>query len=95
VPLNTSHLELAKLATKDEGYWRVVRRVQLRQQIMEWYEDHNRPCIFWLNGMARTGKSTISRTVACELAEKKRLAASFFFPEAGELLATPENSLLP
>lgn len=29
--------------------------------------------------MAGTGKSTVSRTVAFELAEKKRLAASFFF----------------
>ncbi|KAF8447016.1 vegetative incompatibility protein HET-E-1 [Terfezia claveryi] len=54
-------------------------RVQLRQQIVEWYEDPSSPCIFWLNGMAGTGKSTISRTVARELADKKRLAASFFF----------------
>ena len=29
--------------------------------------------------MAGTGKSTLSRTIALELAEKKRLAASFFF----------------
>jgi len=54
-------------------------RVALRQQIMEWSDDPNSQCIFWLNGMAGTGKSTISRTVAAELAEKKRLAASFFF----------------
>jgi len=54
-------------------------RVQLRQQITEWYEDPRGPCIFWLNGMAGTGKSTISRTVADELAGKGKLAASFFF----------------
>jgi len=54
-------------------------RVQLRQQIMDWYENPRSPCIFWLNGMAGTGKSTISRTVAGELADKGRLAASFFF----------------
>jgi len=54
-------------------------RVQLRQQITEWYENPRSPCIFWLNGMAGTGKSTISRTVACELADKGKLAASFFF----------------
>jgi len=54
-------------------------RVQLRQQIRDWYEDPRSPCIFWLNGMAGTGKSTISRTVACELADKGKLAASFFF----------------
>jgi len=54
-------------------------RVQLRQQITEWYENPRSPCIFWLNGMAGTGKSTISRTVACELADQGKLAASFFF----------------
>jgi len=54
-------------------------RVDLRKQIMDWCDDPNGKCIFWLNGMAGTGKSTISRTIALELAEKKRLAASFFF----------------
>jgi len=54
-------------------------RVELRKQIMDWCEDPNSKCIFWLNGMAGTGKSTISRTIARELAEKKRLAASFCF----------------
>jgi len=54
-------------------------RVELRKQIMDWCDDPNSKCIFWLNGMAGTGKSTISRTIARELAEKKRLAASFFF----------------
>jgi len=54
-------------------------RVELRRTIMDWFEDPNGECIFWLNGMAGTGKSTISRTVAWDFAEKKRLAASFFF----------------
>ncbi|RPB18652.1 hypothetical protein L211DRAFT_901709 [Terfezia boudieri ATCC MYA-4762] len=58
-------------------------RVDLRQQIMDWFEDPEGECIFWLNGMAGTGKSTISRTVAWDLAEKKRLAASFFFSRGG------------
>ena len=56
-------------------------RVELRDIIRKWWdhEDPRSECIFWLNGMAGTGKSTISRTVARELAEEKRLAASFFF----------------
>jgi len=54
-------------------------RVELRKQIMDWCDDPDSKCIYWLNGMAGTGKSTISRTIARELAEKKRLAASFFF----------------
>jgi len=56
-------------------------RVELRKQIMDWCDDPNSKCIFWLNGMAGTGKSTISRTIAQDLAEKKRLAASFFFTQ--------------
>lgn len=36
-------------------------------------------CIFWLSGMAKTGKSTIARTVARELQDSGHLGASFFF----------------
>ena len=34
-------------------------RVELRQKIMDWFEDPSGECIFWLNGMAGTGKSVI------------------------------------
>jgi hypothetical protein len=40
-------------------------------------------CSFWLNGLAGTGKSTVSRTVACRYNKQKRLGASFFFPKDG------------
>jgi len=40
-------------------------------------------CIFWLNGLAGTGKSTISRTVARRYNEQKLLGASFFFSRGG------------
>ncbi|KFY93584.1 hypothetical protein V498_04339, partial [Pseudogymnoascus sp. VKM F-4517 (FW-2822)] len=54
-------------------------RVQLLQQISAWASDPSSECIFWLNGMAGTGKSTISRTVAQNLANEGDLGASFFF----------------
>ncbi|PQE14247.1 vegetative incompatibility HET-E-1 protein [Rutstroemia sp. NJR-2017a BVV2] len=54
-------------------------RVQLLQQIDTWASDLGSECIFWLNGMAGTGKSTISRTVAQNLSAKGELGASFFF----------------
>ncbi|MCJ1310945.1 hypothetical protein MMC25_004614 [Agyrium rufum] len=54
-------------------------RVELRQQIQEWVEDPHGKSIFWLNGMAGTGKSTLSRTIAQECAERGQLAASLFF----------------
>jgi len=46
---------------------------------MYWSGVPSNPCIFWLKGMAGTGKSTIARTVARRWADHKRLAASFFF----------------
>lgn len=54
-------------------------RVHLRQQIIEWAEGPKSECIFWLNGMAGTGKSTISRTVAQTFSDSGILGASFFF----------------
>jgi hypothetical protein len=46
---------------------------------MIWSGNPDSPCIFWLNGMAGTGKSTIARTIAHKLNEKECLGASFFF----------------
>jgi hypothetical protein len=61
-------------------------RVDLLQQIYDWADRKDRQdgqCIFWLNGLAGTGKSTISRTVARRYNEQKRLGASFFFSKGG------------
>jgi NACHT domain len=46
---------------------------------MEWSTNSGDQCIFWLSGMAGTGKSTIARTIAGKLDSQKRLGASFFF----------------
>ena len=54
-------------------------RVEIQQQIMEWAERRDGKHIFWLSGMAGTGKSTIARTAAQTLADQGRLGASFFF----------------
>ncbi|KAJ5680776.1 hypothetical protein N7536_011915 [Penicillium majusculum] len=54
-------------------------RTELLQQIMEWAMSPSQKGIFWLKGMAGTGKSTISRTVARSLKNTKCLGASFFF----------------
>ncbi|OBT67626.1 hypothetical protein VE03_03802 [Pseudogymnoascus sp. 23342-1-I1] len=54
-------------------------RVDLLQKIYNWADGEDERCIFWLNGLAGTGKSTISRTVALRYNEQKRLGASFFF----------------
>ncbi|KAJ5107290.1 hypothetical protein N7456_003965 [Penicillium angulare] len=54
-------------------------RTELRRQVTDWAEDFDSKLIFWLNGMAGTGKSTIARTLAQIFKEKGLLGASFFF----------------
>lgn len=64
---------------RDEAKCLQGTRTELLQQVMEWAASPNQKFIFWLNGMAGTGKSTISRTVAKSLKDTNRLGASFFF----------------
>ncbi|KAJ3496455.1 hypothetical protein NLG97_g2643 [Lecanicillium saksenae] len=53
-------------------------RVQVLRDIFNWI-DGDGARIFWLNGMAGTGKSTISRTLARTLEMRDQLGGSFFF----------------
>ena len=46
---------------------------------MDWAKNRDGKQIFWLRGMAGTGKSTIARTVAQLFTDKGQLGASFFF----------------
>ncbi|RYP62977.1 hypothetical protein DL771_009504 [Monosporascus sp. 5C6A] len=54
-------------------------RVELLHDISRWAKDPRAEATFWLNGMAGTGKSTISRTVAHSFSKGGQLGASFFF----------------
>ncbi|EXL66214.1 hypothetical protein FOPG_17596 [Fusarium oxysporum f. sp. conglutinans race 2 54008] len=54
-------------------------REELLKEIDCWIDDPKSKTIFWLNGKAGTGKSTISRTVARSRCKQDDLGASFFF----------------
>lgn len=54
-------------------------RVDYLHQIMEWANAPDAETLLWLKGMAGTGKSTISRTIARSLAARGLLGANFFF----------------
>ncbi|PYI07765.1 hypothetical protein BO78DRAFT_428627 [Aspergillus sclerotiicarbonarius CBS 121057] len=54
-------------------------RADILSDIAKWADDKDSPTLFWLSGLAGTGKSTISRTVARDCDEQERLAASFCF----------------
>nr|RBQ98910.1 hypothetical protein FVER53263_03204 [Fusarium verticillioides] len=71
-------------------------RKDILREIKEWAEDKTDQSrtVFWLNGMAGTGKSTISRTIARSLSEAGRLGASFFF-KRGELNREKISKFVP
>ena len=54
-------------------------REELLDEIYKWAVSPEGKCMFWLNGLAGTGKSTISRTIAKSFQKQGLLGASFFF----------------
>jgi hypothetical protein len=53
-------------------------RLSILSDLLAWAIDSNSPCVFWLNGLAGTGKSTIARTLCERLDQQGLLGASFF-----------------
>jgi NACHT domain len=60
----------------------------LLKEVYDWADGHDQRIIFWLNGLAGTGKSTIARTVAGYYFHQNRLGASFFFSRGGGDIGT-------
>jgi hypothetical protein len=58
-------------------------RTELLEDTKNWATDPDRQAVFWLQGMAGTGKSTVSRTVARWLDDEGLLGGSFFFKKGG------------
>jgi hypothetical protein len=54
-------------------------RVGLLDDIARWVDNPADTCIFWLQGIAGEGKSTVAKTVATTLHAQNKLGASFFF----------------
>jgi NACHT domain len=55
-------------------------RAKLLKDIFQWRINPRSPSIFWLKGMAGTGKSTVARTFGAKTAEEKQnLVISFCF----------------
>jgi hypothetical protein len=97
---NLANLTIAKGAFYDsyvnqhEGFCLEDTRVELRSQISNWADSLDSKCIYWLNGMAGTGKSTIARTVAQTFSKNRQLGATFFFKK-GEADRGDAKYLIP
>ena len=53
-------------------------RESVLNEVESWTKDFDRSSVFWLNGLAGTGKSTIAQTVSERLFADELLGASFF-----------------
>jgi hypothetical protein len=58
-------------------------RLDLLRDIYKWAEDVDGEELFWLNGMAGTGKSTVSRTVAQTFSDRGQLGGEFLLQARG------------
>ncbi|KAK5724701.1 hypothetical protein LTR15_004748 [Elasticomyces elasticus] len=58
-------------------------RVEILQNITEWADGTDDRFIYWLSGIAGTGKSTIARTVARRYEDRGLLGGSFCFSRGG------------
>jgi nucleoside-triphosphatase THEP1 len=61
-------------------------RVKVIKRIMEWASDFSRegPRVFWVDGLAGTGKSTLAFTIADLLQKRKIPCATFFCSRQAE-----------
>jgi hypothetical protein len=58
-------------------------RVAVLNDIIAWAKSHDSHQVYWLNGLAGTGQSTIARQIARRFADETQLGASFFFFRRG------------
>ena len=59
-------------------------RESVLNEIERWTEGFDKPPVFWLNGLAVTGKSTIAQITAERVFANGRLGASFFYSRGRE-----------
>lgn len=53
-------------------------RVKVQQGLQDWMQDPSAPKIYWINGMAGVGKTTIAYNLCKFLEDTNQLGASFF-----------------
>lgn len=68
-------------------------RMELLHSVIEWARntDEKSPRIFWINGQAGMGKSTIAATVSHALREENMLGGDFFFSRSVAERTSPDG----
>ncbi|KJA14825.1 hypothetical protein HYPSUDRAFT_80696 [Hypholoma sublateritium FD-334 SS-4] len=64
-------------------------RETILKTVQDWLVDKTRPNVFWLNGLAGIGKSTIAMTLSKNAHELELLGGSFFFSRGDKASSDP------
>ncbi|KAI0027533.1 hypothetical protein K488DRAFT_61247, partial [Vararia minispora EC-137] len=70
-------------------------RVGLLLDLFKWCRDPDAPSIFWLSGMAGTGKSSIAWTLCDKLQAEGLLGGSFFCSRTGVIARSDVMHIIP
>ena len=72
------HVSTAGIDASNDDQCMVGTRVDLLKDLQDWSKDPSAPRLFWLDGMAGTGKSAVARSICYFLRENALLGGSFF-----------------
>ncbi|KAG8742620.1 hypothetical protein FRC10_001218 [Ceratobasidium sp. 414] len=87
---HTTEVRLEKLPNSPDAMYRSAKssnlrggctpetRVEVLEQLCDWAYDSESKKIYWMNGMAGTGKTTIAYSLCERLESTRQLAAGFF-----------------
>ncbi|KZV73950.1 hypothetical protein PENSPDRAFT_749646 [Peniophora sp. CONT] len=70
-------------------------RVEILKELRTWAGDSAAPPVYWLNGMAGTGKSAIARSLCWSLRSDNLLGGSFFCSRGGSADQMDVKRILP
>ena len=70
-------------------------RVQILKELRTWSRDPDAPRMYWLNGMAGTGKSAIARSFCHALQKDHLLGGSFFCSRGGSAAEGDSQRIIP
>ncbi|VDB95871.1 unnamed protein product [Peniophora sp. CBMAI 1063] len=85
----------ADLSSQRRGGCLPGTRVEVLDALFSWSADANAPRIYWLNGMAGTGKSAIARSFAQRLRDNGSLGGSYFCSRESHAELADANRIVP
>ncbi|CAE6414775.1 unnamed protein product [Rhizoctonia solani] len=77
-PAHSARYDSTKASDLNRGQCTPGTRVKVLDDMLKWVHNQQTESVYWTNGMAGTGKTTISYSLCTKLESSHLLAASFF-----------------